>query len=175
VLIESLNDITVELLKEVSPQSNMLKYFIKFPMLLTISTAALQSGLTIVFLKLITELGESGEFFDHKLLIFGMALCVGISGTVQLHMLNLAMKYYDQIEAIPVYQTSVMIMWILTGLIVFDEVKFYSALELCGIAGSLTLCCIGIKFLTMKTKMLKEAKREERLLSANKINQELEL
>jgi len=104
-----------------------------------------------------------------------MASCVGLSGAVQLHMLNLAMKYYDQIEAIPVYQTSVMIMWILTGLIVFNEVQYYSVLELCGIAGSLTLCCIGIKFLTMKTKMLKEAKKEERLLSAQKTHQDLEL
>jgi len=57
VLIDVLNDISDELLLEVSPRSKTLKYFIKVPMLLIISTAALQSGLTIVFLKLITELG----------------------------------------------------------------------------------------------------------------------
>ncbi len=56
-------------------------------------------------------------------------------------------------------------MWILTGLVVFEEVQFYSKLELYGIAGSITLCCIGIKFLTMKTKMLNAVRRDEKLLA----------
>ena len=76
---------------------------------------------------------------------------------VNLHMLNLAMKYYDQIEAIPIYSTFIMIMWISTGLIVFDEVKFYSTIELLKIIGSILICCVGIKILTMKTKILKAA------------------
>ena len=57
VLIEALNDINDELLEEVSSRSKTLKYYIKMPMVLTIGTSALQSGLTIVFLKLLTELG----------------------------------------------------------------------------------------------------------------------
>lgn len=161
VLIEALNDINDELLEEVSSRSKTLKYYIKMPMVLTIGTSALQSGLTIVFLKLLTELGETGEFFDHIPLVVTMAFTMGLSGAMQLHMLNLAMKYYDQIEAIPIYQTCVMILWILTGLIVFDEVRFYSRLELFGILGSLTLSCIGIKFLTIKTKMLEAERIEE--------------
>ena len=131
------------------------------PMILTISTAALQSGLTIVFLKLLTELGETGDILDHMGLVVTMALAMGISGAIQLHMLNLAMKYYDQIEAIPIYSTSVMLLWICTGLIVFDEIRFYTNLELLGLLGSITLSCIGIKFLTMKTKMLEAARIAE--------------
>ena len=114
-----------------------------------------------MFLKLIAELIESKDLLDHLALTCVMGVSVGISGAVQLHMLNLAMKYYDQIEAIPIYQTAVMIMWILTGLVVFNEAKFYSKLELYGIMGSITLCCIGIKFLTMKTKMLRAVRRNE--------------
>ena len=91
-----------------------------------------------------------------------MLAVIAISGTIQLHMLNLVMKYYDQLEAIPIYQTAVMIMWICTGLIVFDEARFYTSLELLGIFGSSCLCCIGINFLMMKTKMLKDAQRKER-------------
>lgn len=64
-------------------------------MLLCISTAALQSGLTIVMLKLLTELGQSGEIGSHWLLSTLMLLALGASGTIQLHMLNLAMKYYN--------------------------------------------------------------------------------
>ena len=161
MLIEALNDIDDELLEQVSSRSKTVKYYIKMPMILTICTSALQSGLTIVFLKLLTELGESGDLFDHMGLVVTMALAMGLSGTMQLHMLNLAMKYYDQIEAIPIYQTCVMCLWICTGLIVFDEVRFYTNLELLGILGSVTLSCIGIKFLTMKTKMLEAVKVEE--------------
>ena len=54
-----------------------------------------------------------------------------------------------------------MIMWITSGLIVLDEKKFYSWLELAGILGSIVLSLIGIKFLSMKRKLIKiEAKRE---------------
>ena len=108
-----------------------------------------------------TELGQSHDFGDHIAMVAFMLAVIAISGTIQLHMLNLVMKYYDQLEAIPIYQTAVMIMWFCTGLIVFDEARFYSSLELLGIFGSSCLCCIGINFLMMKTKMLKEARREE--------------
>jgi len=54
-----------------------------------------------------------------------------------------------------------MIMWIGTGLIVLDEKAFYSGLQLFAVFGSVLLCCIGIKLLLMKTKMLQiEAARE---------------
>ena len=72
-------------------------------------------------------------------------------------MLNLAMKYYDQIETIPIYSTFIMVMWITTGLIVFEEAKLYSRIELLKILGSILICCIGIKIKTMKTKVFKAA------------------
>ena len=55
-----------------------------------------------------------------------------------------------------------MILWVCTGLIVFDEARFYTGFELLGIAGSIILCCIGINFLLRKTNMLKEARLEEK-------------
>ena len=91
-----------------------------------------------------------------------MVLGLGASGTIQLHMLNLAMKYYSQLEVIPIYQTAVMILWICTGMIVFEEARFYTTIELLGISGSILCCCIGIKFLTMKNKMLEAARREDK-------------
>ena len=79
---------------------------------------------------------------------------MGFIGMTQLHTLNIAMKYYDQLEAIPIFQTSSMIVWIMTGLIVFDEVKYYDNMQLLGIFCSIILSCIGIKCLTMKTKLI---------------------
>lgn len=50
------------------------------------------------------------------------------SGSLQLHVLNLSMRYYDQMEAVPIYQTCLMIMWILSGLIMLNERQFYTGL-----------------------------------------------
>lgn len=56
----------------------------------------------------------------------------------------------------PIYQTVVMILWICTGLVIFDEARFYSTLELLGIFGSIGLCCVGCGFLMVKTKKHKK-------------------
>lgn len=68
-----------------------------------IATSALQSGLTVALMKLCTELGQSNEFWPNPGFAFGLAWGVGSSGAIQIHMLNQAMKYYDQMEAIPIY------------------------------------------------------------------------
>ena len=113
-------------------------------------------------LKLVTTLGfQDHDFGENIGLVILLIVIIAISGAIQLHLLNIVMKYYDQIEAIPIYQTAVMILWICTGLIIFDEARFYTSLELLGIFGSICLSCIGVYFLMMKTKMLKEARREE--------------
>lgn len=46
-------------------------------------------------------------------------------------------------------------------MIVFDEVRYYTTLQLCLIAFSLFICCCGIKLLTTKTKMLKAEEKEQ--------------
>ena len=59
------------------------------------------------------------------------------------------------------YQTCLMILWILTGLIILNEKKFYDGNQLFAIFGSVAVCIIGIKLLTMKTNLLKiEAARD---------------
>jgi hypothetical protein len=162
VIIATLNDMDDEWVEYVSEPSLKLKALIKVPMVLCTATSALQSGITIVMLKLFSELGQTSSISTHWLLAALMLLAIGASGAVQLHMLNLAMKYYNQIEVIPIYSTAIMVIWIATGMVVFNEARFYSTLELFGIAGSILSCVIGIKFLTMKTKMLEAARLEEK-------------
>ena len=94
-LFEVLNDTPRELLQEISPRSQTLKYFIKVPMVLIIWTAALMSGLTILFLKLTTEIPHGKDYFDHFALVGVLVLCTIIAAIAQMHMLNVAMKYYD--------------------------------------------------------------------------------
>ena len=60
----------------------------------------------------------------------------------------------------PIYHTIIMVMWIASGMIIFDEAKYYSQGKLWAFVGALLLCCIGIKFLTIKTKNQRREQRE---------------
>ena len=53
-------------------------------------------------------------------------------------------------EVIPIYQTTITIVWILTGLIVLNEYMYYENDKLFGVFVGIILCCIGIKILLMK-------------------------
>ena len=75
-------------------------------------------------------------------------------------MLNSAMKFFDQLEVMPIYQTSIMMIWILTGMIVFQETQYYETRDLAFIFSAMVVCCIGIYFLYAKTKNLKQMKSE---------------
>ena len=162
VLIEAIHDTSYEAMARVSPETLTLKRFIKVPMVLFVWSSSVQSGICVVMLKLAGELVQSGASSNHILLIVSMILMLIVSAALQLHLVNCAMKYYDQLEAVPIYQTCLMIMWILSGLIVLDEKRYYSWPELFGFLGSIIICCIGIKLLTMKTKMVKIEERRSR-------------
>ena len=102
-LIEVLNEMTREEVELVSPGSHRLRRFAKAPMLLVIAGAALCSGVTVALLKLLGELLLSGEVTTDLLLAGLVALGALLSAAQQLHTLNTAMKYYDQLEVMPIY------------------------------------------------------------------------
>ena len=102
-LIEVLHDMTREEVEQVSPDSQRLRRFAKAPMLLVIAGSALCSGVTVALLKLLGELLLSGEVTEDLLLAGLVALGALLSATEQLHTLNTAMKYYDQLEVMPIY------------------------------------------------------------------------
>ena len=150
---------TREEVEQVSPDSHRLRRFAKAPMLLVIAGSALCSGVTVALLKLLGELLLSGEVTEDLLLAGLVALGAFLSAIEQLHMLNTAMKYYDQLEVMPIYQTAIMMMWCITGMIVYEETQYYSAGELAAIFGALVACGIGISFLYAKTKAMKSGNR----------------
>ena len=160
-MIEIINDMDRELLEKVSPSSRTVKNFIKVPLVFLVWASSMQSSLSVIMLKLFGELIQSGSSGTYWFLMIFLVVMMFLSSLMQIHIINLAMKYYDQVEVVPIFQTCLMIMWITSGLIVLNEKKFYSWLELAGILGSIVLSLIGIKFLSMKRKLIKiEAKRE---------------
>ena len=64
--------------------------------------------------------------------------------------MNVAIKLYDQLDVIPIYQTCVMFSWAFIGLTIYEEYKLYNGVELFGIIFSIVICFVGVKFLTMK-------------------------
>ena len=65
------------------------------PMLYMLFMAGLQSGLSVVFLKLIGELVQSGEAVTNLLMFIILVVLTALSALTQTHSLNMAMKEYD--------------------------------------------------------------------------------
>ena len=135
---------------EISPQSRNVRRFIKCPMLMQVICAALLSGMSVALFKFFGELIQSAS--DNYFFI--VLLCtIGLSvATLQMHMTSCAMKYYDQIEVQPVYQTAIMFGWILSGMIIFQETELYTTKQLVIIFCCCIVCFIGIYFLFIKKK-----------------------
>ena len=60
------------------------------------------------------------------------------------------MKYYDQLDVVPIFLTSVLIFNIVEGMILLDEVSLYERTDLIGISFGIAACMLGIIILTSK-------------------------
>merc|ERR1712110_255861 len=72
------------------------------------------------------------------------------TATITLIYVNYGIKYYDQIEVMPIYQTSLLLHNILVGLLCLNELKFYTYGMLSGIGTSTLICAVGIYVLLEK-------------------------
>lgn len=141
-----------------SSRSTNVKRFLKLPMLYMLFLAGLQSGLSVVFLKLTGELIQQGQGSSHILMLLTLLFLMAMSAVSQTHSLNMAMKEYDQLEVMPIFQAMIMMMWMMGGMIVLNETLYYSYTSLVIIAVSFLISCIGIKVLTMKIKQQRREK-----------------
>jgi len=102
-LVDTINACPPDVLKTMSPKSENLKKRIKMPMILFLLCTAIMSGISMVMMKMIGELVSSDSHKEHWFLLTIMAILLSTSGLLQLHVLNMAMKFYDQLEVVPVY------------------------------------------------------------------------
>ena len=72
-------------------------------MVFMLVNAGLQSGLAIVFLKLTGELIQSGEALQNPIMLGLLLIVMIVSAISQTHSLNMAMKFYDQLEVMPIF------------------------------------------------------------------------
>ena len=87
------------------------------------------------------------------------------------------MKYYNQLEVVPVYQSSMLQFYLLVGLVLLNESRFYSWLQLLGLLGSSFVVLLGIIVLVKKTDhievMVEEEEFESDLCDENKNDEPL--
>ena len=75
--------------------------------------------------------------------------------------MNLAIRLYDQLAVIPIYQTFVLLTWTCIGLFILEEYKEYDSKHLGGIVTGIIICILGVKALTMKYTGKNESAEED--------------
>ena len=95
--------------------------------------------------------------------IFAVSMFIlGCTGCfIMIYVLNIAMRYYDNLDVIPIFQSFILLMMIVSGWVVFDEVKFYTPTQMVGITCSSLIVCAGIKILTMKKSLANSEKQTQ--------------
>ena len=91
-------------------------------------------------------LSEAKENTDY-LYILPLAGGLAYTASNTIVYVNEAMKYYNQMEVMPVYSTTLMITAMCVGMACFNEVRFYSYNQLAGITAAIAVCMCGICFL----------------------------
>ena len=88
--------------------------------------AATQVGLDLIFLKFAQQLMADGYFKANWFLSITLAIIGVALSLLNVHWVNLAVKFYDQTDVIPIYMAFGMVTEMLCGLIIGDEFKLYN-------------------------------------------------
>lgn len=110
-------------LRTVSPKSYAFRPYIKLPLFSIIAELAILNAVCYSTYKLSLELikTEGLTALSANLFILGILL-----NLVQLWLFNIAMRFYDQLEIIPIFQVSWIIFNMLFGLLLLEEGECYT-------------------------------------------------
>ena len=112
-------------------------------------------GLELIFLKFAQQVIVDVHRKEHHLLtIVLINASIGLIFS-NLHWVNLAVKFYDQTDVIPIYQAFSMVSEILVGLIIGDEFKLYTGSSLGGLLISSLITLGGVAVLATKSSQMK--------------------
>ena len=84
------------------------------------------------------------------MMIIFLAAFASVSAFLVLWMLNFVMARYDQLDALPIYQSLNLVMGIICGLIILGEVERYKTANLIGIFLACIIVISGIILLGFK-------------------------
>ena len=101
------------------------------------TVAGLLGSISMSFIKGVTETFRHDGLFGGFVLYMYVAVALSI-GILQLKSINRSMELYEQVDTIPIYQTSLILLNIAAGAIVMQEARLYTFQEflliiLCGL------------------------------------------
>ena len=124
-------------------------------MLSLLLCTGLLGGYSLTLFKLLGELVVD-KAYNSDLWLCLLILTLGLTANLlQLLFLNISMKYYDQLDVVPIFMTSYLVFGIFCGMIFLAEYTAYSKLNFIGIAIGISFCVAGITLLVMKNKKVK--------------------
>ena len=113
-------------LEIVSPQSKSLKLWLKAPMLFFVNMAAMVSSMSELFMKVGGCILKDAESWEDYLWLILFIPILAYTATRTLVYVNFGIKYYEQMEVMPIYQTCLLNHNILIGFLSLNEIKHYS-------------------------------------------------
>ena len=142
-----------EIIYEISPRSIILKKNLKVPMVLLTWTTATICGTNLCLFKCVGEILTEHDFWNMPIMVTSFVTFVVCMALTQVFVFNTALRYYNNLDVIPIYQSLNLTMMLVCGWILLDEIKNYEWNEIAGLICSSMLTIVGIKVITMKTSV----------------------
>ena len=124
-------------------------------MLFLLICTGMLGAYSLTLFKFLGELLRDGAYKDSLGLFFFLLILGLLANLFNMIFLNISMKYYDQLDVIPIFMTAYLVFGICSGMIFFDEASSYTAGNLVGIVAGILVCMLGIVLLVMKNAKVK--------------------
>ena len=89
-------------------------------------------------------------------MIYILLLLVTISLVSQLAFMNMSLKYYDQLEIVPIYQAAIILNNVLCGGVIFQEFDKYEWWKLLILCAGFLICIVGILVVIKKNERVSQ-------------------
>ena len=161
-------------MEEISPRSMTFKRWLKAPMVLLVWSTATFAGQNLCVFKAFGEILSSQDFWAMPFMASFLFLAGCTGGLIQMFILNINMRYYNNLDIMPVYQSLILIMMLICGWVLLDEIEYYTFGNMLGIIGSSIMIIAGIKIITMKTSVVTQVKKRRTSVASNSVVLDLE-
>ena len=169
MLIALIDQLPRKMVEEISPRTLTLKRWLKAPMVLLVWSTAIFAGQNLCMFKAFGEILTSHDFWKMPYMASFIFLSGCAGGLIQMLFLNIAMRYYNNLDIMPVYQSLILIMMLICGWVLLDEIEYYELSDMLGIIGSSVLIIIGIKVITMKTSVVTQIKKRRTSIASDSV------
>ena len=144
VCVRFLNQSSPSFVQYLSPRSLFMKQHIKMPLLMITFATGLSSAMAQAIFKFHGEVLQSGNMGFFSGFELTLVVCGVLQSILTLVLLNVGIQYYEQIDVAPTYQAFLTIQKIIVGLVVLNEVQFYTLKQLLIVALCAGLIVSGI-------------------------------